>query len=177
MLLKERYLRGELRGKGAFRSLFVQAEEGLGQGAISGASPVTRELLSNLRVHEFRAKRRDNGQRFAQLFSRIDGLEVISPEVVPGGQVLFGGLVLFSSARLRDLARQQLIQRGVYPAVLWPLSGEVDVPEGSYEKSFAARSLSFHVDGRYDRDDMERLAGVMQRVLSEVTKDRAIADE
>jgi hypothetical protein len=168
MLLKERYLQGELKGKGAFRSLFVEAEEALGQGVISGASPVTRELLPSLSVNRFRAQRKANGQHFAELFSGTEGAEVISPKAVPQGQVLFGGLVLFSSSSKRDLVRQKVIQQGVYPAVLWPLSDEIGLLDDSYEKVFAARSLFFHVDGRYDRNDMERLTGVLRGVLSDI---------
>jgi hypothetical protein len=65
----------------------------------------------------------------------------------------------------RDAFERRLAESGIYAPVLWPISEEAAAAcENS--KSFSENMLTFWIDQRYDRFDMEHVAEVLSDELS-----------
>ena len=74
---------------------------------------------------------------------------------------MFSLVLLLESKERRDALRKDLIDKCVYPAILWK------VPESASEESkrFSERMLSIHCDGRYNEEDIKQLADILNKSL------------
>jgi len=96
----------------------------------------------------------------------VDGVDVLEPpidlDVVPYAVVVF----LDDPAR-RDRLQQHLVRNRVYPAVLWPIAEDSELPElPTSALDISRRILVLHCDGRYARDDLEQVARVLREGLT-----------
>lgn len=86
--------------------------------------------------------------------------------MVPGIERSFGGAPFSLPIKVddRDEVQRALAQKGVYAPVLWPICDEARAV-CPVSAEMADRMLSIPIDQRYDWDDMEDIACIMEEVL------------
>lgn len=155
MSLKSEYLRGKDVDKQEFLSLFVETEEVFSKIKIGGACMSTFLTCREIDYLSWRDLKLKNLNHIKPL------LKPRKCEVVDNA--IFSLLLKFKDKCERDSVRRELIERGVYGAILWPDVYEIE--PGSPEKRWGDRMLSLHVDGRYTLQDMECLAEILNEVI------------
>ncbi len=156
-LLKGLYLQGHAIDKQAYLTLAAEAEAGIAEGEPVAISRVGEALLPTFPTAAWREQRRRNFEHGAALLSaplaeRGHQLLLPAPEAVP-----FGFTVCFASGEVRDRARRALIERAVYPAILWDLSAPV-VPLDERAVALSQRTFTLHCDYRSNLADIDRVA-------------------
>ena len=97
--------------------------------------------------------------RKLKTISNKTGVRIIKPE--SDGCYPFSLMLLFDDASKRERVKKRLIEKRVYPAILW------DIPK-SREKEVLKVSrgvLSIHCDGRYSTHDIMQLKTIIESVL------------
>ncbi|HSD29180.1 MAG TPA: hypothetical protein VLL75_17900 [Vicinamibacteria bacterium] len=158
MAWKRQYLEGLPLDKETYRARAIAAEVAIGTGEISGITPLSRERLPALPGRAWRDRRARNLAAFRSALGEVPGVRVL--------EAPFAATLVFDAADRREQVRAALVAARAYPAVLWPLEGDVhpDVPAGHRELS--RRVLSLHCDFRYGEHDMERVAEAVRRAGS-----------
>lgn len=157
MVLKRAYLRGLDVSKNAYRRLFAAGESAIASGAPTGIGTFSGQMIAAFPTRAWREQRRRNFWALREALRRGTGLSVLVPE---RDDLCPFSLVLVSETETtRDALREHLIRNHVYPAVLWPISGERDGLGRAGDLS--RRVLSVHCDHRYDVDDIAKLAAVI----------------
>ncbi|MEP6651730.1 MAG: hypothetical protein ABJA82_00135 [Myxococcales bacterium] len=166
MLLKAAYLEG-VGGQGriaknTFRDLLASGEEQMGAGPLSGISPLSAAALALVDGGLASELRRRNHAAFVSCLSELkDPLPMAAVEEAAP----FAVSLIFSTRQRRDQARTRLIERGVYPSVLWSLD-EPQLPAISAEHiELAGRMLAIACDARYAPGDMEWAAARLLEAL------------
>lgn len=159
MDLKARFLAGAAVDKEEFRQLAIAGEAKIAEGEVSAMTAETRALLPTFPWSAWRERRRRNFRWLAERLARHAWLRVLRPlseECVP-----FSVVIVVDTAELRERVRAKLIERRVYPAVLWPLEASVlPVPPEAIDLS--RRVLSLHCDMRYGEEDLRRVAAIVE---------------
>lgn len=155
MALKRSYLSGGDVDKSAFRALAVEGEAALGQGAISGILPLSQIMLEAMPIDAWRRKRRENVEAFREALGKEAGVEVIGPEDV---EAPFAVILRVPDRKLRDALRTRLFGDAIYPAVLWPFDAKRRSSLPFEDLHFSDTTMALHVDARYGRADMYRVA-------------------
>ena len=75
---------------------------------------------------------------------------------------MFSLIILTDSKKERAKLRTHLIEHQVYPAILWTIPME---SVNKKVKEFSERMLSIHCDGRYNKDDIVKLADIINQSL------------
>ena len=159
MEMKAAYLRGEDVSKDEFRKLFVKTEEWFDHAEPSVIDERTKELVSRkFDVNLWFSAKRKNWVLLSSLIDK-EHCDVIYAE--SESCTMFSLVLLLGSKERRDALRKELIERCVYPAVLW------NVPEeaSTTSKDFSQRMLSIHCDGRYSEEDIRQLANILNQAL------------
>lgn len=154
MMLKAMYLSGLPVDKEHYRSLALRGERALSYPAISAMTDVSRGVVDSYPLVDWWQRRRDNHSQLAQALGTRSWGQVLKP--APGAVPFSFPFVVDTSER-RERMRTRLIGADIYPTVHWPLEQTV-VPVGSEARDISRRLLSIHCDGRYDADDMARVA-------------------
>lgn len=156
MTMKSAYLAGADVSKASFRTLLERGEERLAASPHSGISDWSRAIVRCADLAAVLGPRGENVNAFFEAWPDPVGVDLIrTPAYVV--------LVAKSSAQ-RDRVRKRLIERSVYPAVLWPL------PEGGVpgrHLDFSHRILNIHADFRYTCADMRRVARLTAEAVQE----------
>jgi len=163
MSLKALYLEGLPLSKSAFRELALGGEEWIAEGPVSSAPRWVEELLAALPVGAWRLQRQRNHEALRGLVPVDRGLRVLRAEAADAVPLCVP--LVFDSARVRDRVRRALLERAVYPTVLWPL--ERPVLEGVSERavSLGQRILCLPCDWRYGPADLARVAEALAASL------------
>ena len=156
MLLKSLYLRGHAVAKGDFRDLLIEGEKRIATGVISGMTLATHALIACLPTDHWREQRLINFETLAQVLEVTCAYRVLRPE--RQGCVPFNATVVADTPKQREALRVGLIDRRVYPAVLWSLEMPVVGGIPSAHVDLSRRILSLHCDTRYSEDDLNRVA-------------------
>jgi hypothetical protein len=156
MLRKARYLEGADPDKPGFLTEAVAGERSIGR-RISGATELTKSMLSTIPADRWRAKRAEN-------LGILSTMLPMRPLDARSGGVPLGACLVFADQSTRDQLRESLIVQQVYPAVLWPL--EDSAWTDAEARSFSARSLLVHCDHRYVASEMERVGRVVTDALA-----------
>ena len=159
MVLKTAYLRGFDLAKTSFLDRLRAGESGLGASAsVSGVSGLTRHLAPAMDARRWLDLRASNRRRFAEVFGEAVGGFHLLPH--PAFAVLVA-----PHGGARDRLRDALIAADIYPAVLWDLP----IPHApERHRDLSERVLVLHVDGRYDPQQIERLADVVVKTAGQV---------
>ena len=152
MLLKRWYLQGRAVEKNEYRECAVRGETNLPKGSPSRISDVSLAILRAMPVDAWRERRRSNWRVLSEHLEHL-GLSVLQPDSEKCTP--FSLICQFSDKVTRERVRAGLIQRGVYPAVLWPMDAE-DWSSRS-ARALSERMLSIHCDMRYTARDMARV--------------------
>ncbi|MEJ5341837.1 MAG: hypothetical protein WHT09_09740 [Thermogutta sp.] len=154
MLLKAEYLRGGSVEKSLFRSLQTSGENLFKTLPLSKPLEITSHLLDRLPWDQWRSKRRVNVEYLAGLLRTIKQVEVLNPPRM-AESCSFGVVIRCPTNSVRDQLRQYLIERQIYPAVLWPKN--CHMMNDCQAVEFSERILFFHADFRYEVTDLERV--------------------
>ncbi|MGM0577360.1 MAG: hypothetical protein ACQEXJ_16670 [Myxococcota bacterium] len=155
MVLKGLYLDGHPVEKDAFRRLAMAGEDDIARGEISAVTEATRALLRTFPVNAWREVRRANHALLAARLGDARGVTVLRGD---GRSCPFSAILVFDSGRARDAVKRHLIDRSIYPAVLWPLDEPVLEGLERADLSLSRRVLSLHCDMRYGASDLDRVA-------------------
>ena len=157
MQMKSDYLNGALSNKEEFRRLYVETEEWFDTAELSSLDDKSKEYIALFDINLWQGAKRRNWMLLHSMLS--DKIEILQPE--DDSCTMFSMVVLAESQKQRDLIRQKLIERAVYPAILW------QVPKTANEKvqDFSHRMLSIHCDGRYNEDNIRQLADIVNQAI------------
>lgn len=127
-------------------------------GDVSRATDATAAALSAFDLTARWERRDENRAAFARRLGE-HGLGSDDGLLLASGRTF--AVLLAPDLRSRDLLRTGLVERRVYPAVLWP---QPDAGADSPERRFSERCLMLHVDARYGPEDLRRVADIVADV-------------
>lgn len=157
MQMKRNYIDGTFQDKESFRKLFVETEEWFDSAEPSLIDKQSREYIEGLDINAWIGAKRMNWQMLRSLLS--DKIQILRPE--DDSCTMFSMIILTENKEDREALRKRLIEDSVYPAILW------QVPEtaNAVVKDFSCRMLSIHCDGRYDKEDIQQLANIVNQAI------------
>lgn len=155
MKMKAGYLRGEAVEKEAFRKKYLETKDWFDVAEPTAIDRRTREFLGQLDINAWQGAKRRNWE----LLRSSVNVKCLLPE--DDNCTPFSLVVMAESHQERERLRKRLIERAVYPAVLWNVPDTVsrDV------KDFSERMLSIHCDGRYTKDDIRQLTVIINEAI------------
>ena len=153
MKKKSLYLENIFDDKSEFRNDMILTEEMFDGMGFSAIDDETREYLSRFDIVQWYRQRKTNWSSLVDAHS--DVMTVLEPESRDCNP--FSWTILFEEESERNDFRSYLIDRSIYPAILW------NVPEtkNSEAVSFSKRMLSLHCDGRYNEESMAQLSEII----------------
>jgi hypothetical protein len=162
MILKALYLQGRAIPKQTFRWLATAGERDISAGEISAIEPISTAIIDGMTCLSWREQRRANFLHLSRTLADLASLSVLHPR--DSTMCPFSVILVCEDGNMRDALKAGLIERDVYPAVLWPLKkSSAAIPEESI--TLSERMLSLHCDGRYSIRDMDRVAALINESL------------
>lgn len=159
MEMKAAYLRGDDVSKDEFRKKYTETEEWFDTAEPTLIDERTSEFVcKQFDLNLWLGAKRKNWALLNSLVSK-DYCKLLKAE--HESCTMFSLVLLLDSKEKRDTLRKDLIDKCVYPAILW------NVPETASEASrdFSQRMLSIHCDGRYTEEDISQLAIILNQAL------------
>jgi hypothetical protein len=159
MEMKAAYIDEEEVSKDEFRKKYKETEEWFDQAEPTRIDKRSEKFVSEqFDINLWLGAKRKNWTLLSGLVDK-GHCEVLTPE--HESCTMFSLILLMESKEKRDALRRELIDKCVYPAILW------NVPEeaSAASQDFSQRMLSIHCDGRYTEDDIWQLAGILNEVL------------
>ncbi|MDR1055978.1 MAG: hypothetical protein LBL90_09220 [Prevotellaceae bacterium] len=158
MLLKTLYLKGYNIDKDMFRKIFMSTEKQFSELHISDISEISHNVVNFMRKENWHCKKKENWKLLSQIEIKND-VVIIKPEDSQCNS--FSLMLFFETYEKREEVKKMLIERYIYPAVLWPL------PDSCPEKiiNWSNRMLSVHCDGRYNKNDITELKSRIEDIL------------
>ena len=155
MQTKTDYLEDIVSDKQLYRKLFLETEDWFNLSEPSMIDKKSKNYIEYFDISDWQATKRKNWQ----LLYHLVETEVLIPEnekCTP-----FSFIILTNNTEERDLLRKRLLEKSVYPAILWNVPNST-TPEN---KDFSHRMLSIHCDGRYTEKDIRQLAIILNTSL------------
>lgn len=157
MKLKTKYLAGEKVQKAAFRAGFVDTEPYFDTAPVCALDECSKEYLRSFDIQDWYKRKRDNWDLLRDI--NKDGVKVLGMESYDCNP--FSLVLVFDDPTERNRVRKALIERQIYPAVLWNIPAS---SEGEIYK-FSRGMLSIHCDARYTREDIMTMRSIIESVL------------
>lgn len=158
MLAKRLYLQGEFDHKDVFREWFGASETDFTDAGLWGISSYSLEILQAFDVAGWRQQRAENHRLLSEAITRSD-IKVMHRG--RSGASPMGLVMLLPNHQAREVLRAHLIAHQIYPVVYWPSIPEIPTELAVHARDFVDRMLFLHMDGRYGKDDMQRIAKVI----------------
>jgi hypothetical protein len=157
MNLKTRYLAGEDVEKSAFREGYVDTEDYFDTAPVCAIDDTSREYLRTFDIQDWYRRKRENWEILREI--KKDGVKVLKPEDY--GCYPFSLILQFDDINKRDIVRKALIEKCIYPAILWsvPLTGDGE------RFVFSRTMLSIHCDARYSQEDILTMKSIIESIL------------
>lgn len=158
MEIKADYIVGKNVKKDTYRKLYIDTENCFNHLDMSTIDKRSLVYLSKFDIKEWLFTKKNNWILLRSLISIP--YEILTPEKEQGK--MFSLILLTNSKKERDMLRSKLIEKQIYPAILW------SIPEDNKHtkvKDFSERMISIHCDGRYCKDDMIILANIINQSL------------
>lgn len=142
--------------KKVFRELYIATENALPDLDIASIDNRGMKTLRQMDLNAWYNQKKRNWKRLTSLLN--DNIEYLIPK--DESCTPFSLVLKTLDIEERERIRQKLVQKTVYPAVLWR------VPEHSSMevKVLSDCLLSIHCDGRYSEEDMDVLANIINEV-------------
>ncbi|MFZ4929995.1 hypothetical protein [Chryseobacterium sp. Mn2064] len=158
MFLKADYMKGENVEKSDFRKLYLDSESMFGNLEIQGKLPEFGErLIHSIPLNSINLAKRENYKILQEKLSeKFHLLNVLTDTM----ETPLGLILLMDNKEERDRFRSYLIEKSVYPAVLWPNQEEADAV------AFSEKFMFLHCDFRYNQEDIEHLATILNSYYS-----------
>ena len=159
MEMKASYLAEDDVCKEEFRYKFTETEKWFDSAEPALIDKRSREFVAKL--FDFKLwfeTKRNNWLLLNELLNK-DFCHVVKPE--QESCTMFSLVLLMENKEKRDCIKKRLIEKSVYPAILWylPKTASKD------SRDFSERMLSVHYDGRYSEDDVRQLAYILNNTL------------
>lgn len=151
MILKSAYLNGDPVNKEAYLKGFRECEEMVSCLKMSSVDNKSKKFIESFDFNKFNSIKLENWKALTtQLKPEI---KILWPE--KEGDIPFSLILSFHTYSHLLEIRKALIDKNIYPAILWP-QPEMDELQDNY--------LSIHCDGRYNTSDMEYIAKTINEV-------------
>jgi len=158
MRLKSRYLAGENVEKAAFRVGFVDTEDYFDRAEVCALDKESQRYLKTFDVREWYNRKRENWELLCDING--EGVKVLRPESM--GCYPFSLVLVFTSGDDRDGVRKALIERQIYPAILWNIP---HCPANGEGFKMSNGMLSIHCDARYTKEEILQMKGIIESIL------------
>ena len=157
MKLKARYLAGEDVEKQAFRAGFVDTEVFFDRAELCALDAESQKFLQSFDIRDWYNRKWENWKLLCDI--KKDGVRVLKPE--NRGCYPFSLILVFTTGDERDRVRKALIEKQIYPAILW------NVPETSDGEVYGISRgmLSIHCDARYTKEDILQMKSIIESTL------------
>lgn len=157
MRLKTQYLAGEAVEKSSFRNGFVKTEGFFNTASVSSLDHQSYSFLSRFGIENWFLRKRENWGELQDI-NKV-GVHILEPENV--WCYPFSLILCFDSLLERERVRSALIEKSIYPAILW------DIPTTKVEEisKFSKGMLSIHCDARYSITDIQRMKFIIESIL------------
>ena len=171
MFLKSLYLNQQGIEKDIFRQLLISGEKDISSGSISDMTDWSKNLLQVFPVDSWRETRRINHRNLSNELDDIPWLSILG-NINLHDRCPFSLVMLIDTVERRNFIFAELINSGIYPAILWPLEQSIitDIP-GKYI-DLSRRILSIHCDMRYDLSDMKYVGKQIRKIGNEFSDGR-----
>ena len=157
MKLKTSYLAGEDVEKSVFRAGYVDTEDYFDTAGVCAIDESSREYLRTFDIQDWYRRKRENWEILRDI--KKDGVKVLKLEDY--GCYPFSLILQFDDIDKRDSVRKALIEKCIYPAILWSVpptgDGEIFV--------FSRTMLSIHCDARYSKEDILTMKSIIESIL------------
>lgn len=153
MRLKTSFLDNKIFDKTEFRNIMVTTEDQFDSLELSALDPETVDYLGHFDVGLWLKGKQKNWTVLKDV--KTGSFNVLLPETEDCTP--FSLILLFKNEEERNRYRMALIEKNVFPAILW------SIPSGkqSVVADFSRRMLSIHCDARYCSDDLFRLRSII----------------
>lgn len=157
MRLKACYLNGENVEKAAFRSGFVDTEEYFDRAEVCALDAESQKFLQLFDIRDWYKRKWENWELLRDI--KKDGVRVLQPE--KKGCYPFSLILVFELEDERNRVRKALIEKQVYPAILW------SVPPSYYGEisQMSGGMLSIHCDARYTKEEILQMKSIIESTL------------
>lgn len=154
MLLKSRYLRGEMQEKDVFRNLLIEAEHSFENlETFVSLSCAVKEYMSGLDIQGMISSKKQNALLIKDLLEESTSFDILTaPEATEYALIL-----KFTDIQSRDNLKKYLIRNSIYPFVLWP----DQLKEA--DKHIEDTLLFVHIDFRYSEADIRYIADIINK--------------
>lgn len=157
MRQKERYLAGKPVEKTVFRAGYVNTEAYFDTAQVCALDKQSTEYLRSFNIHNWYEQKLENWKMLKDI--RKDSVRVLYPE--NPACYPFSLILMFDFIDDRERVRKALIDKQVYPAVLW----NIPLPTESEIFKISRGMLSIHCDGRYKAADIQQLKTIIESVI------------
>lgn len=151
MRMKTLFLKNEIGDKSEFRNDLVTTEAEFDVMNVSAIDIETSDYLIQFDIDQWYKQKRVNREILKETSNPSFSFTIVEPE--DSGCNPFSMTLLFDNVTERNVFREYLINRSVYPAILWAIP---ETPSPNV-KDFSERMLSIHCDGRYNRYEIMQL--------------------
>jgi hypothetical protein len=158
MKLKREFLLNNEGNKNKFRELFIETEAAFDSLPISDITEECKAYISGFDIRGWMNHKKRNWEILSNFNAKR--VQKLLPE--GDGCNIFSFIFLLRSAEEREIVRQMLISKSLYPVVLWK------IPEGfsEYSVDFSNRMLSIPCDARYKPDDILTMREILEMTLT-----------
>lgn len=157
MRMKSRYLAGEDVDKAEFRSVFIDTEGFYDTASVCSLDKNSQDYLASFDIADWYRRKLVNWDILRSIDK--EGIKILKPD--DSGCNPFSLIMLFDSEERRGFVRQKLIDKQVYPAVLWSIPGK----SAGEAFEFSCRMLSIHCDGRYSPEEILHMKLILDSIL------------
>lgn len=158
MKLKARYLAGEDVEKAAFRAGFVDTEEYFDRAEVCALDAGSQEFLKAFDIRDWYNRKWENWELLRDI--KKEGVRVLRPE--NRGCYPFSLILVFMTGEKRNRVRKALIEKQVYPAILWSIP---HCPADGELFQFSNGMLSIHCDARYTKEEILQMKSIIESIL------------
>ncbi|WP_164742419.1 hypothetical protein [Pseudidiomarina mangrovi] len=155
MSTKSLYLQNKVAEKNGFLNTFSECESAFGDVRNPSGSVMPDKQLSHLDMTYYLGARRQNNKLLASILSdSFCYVELIDDDVF--------FIIGFKDNNAREQVKKSLIEKDVYPAVLWPVDDQYMTEA---DKVFSQRMLVIPTDFRYGEHEIFLLAKILKQAL------------
>lgn len=158
MKLKAHYLAGEDVDKAAFRAGFVDTEEYFDRAEVCALDAESQRFLRSFDIRDWYKRKWENWELLQDI--KKDCVRVLRPE--NRGCYPFSLILVFMTGEERNRVRKALIEKQVYPAILWSIP---HCPADGELFQFSNGMLSIHCDARYTKEDILQMKSIIESTL------------
>lgn len=149
--------------KDTYLSGFRRAEQILDEDVKPYRIDKTSEMIiKNIEIEELENSRKTNFEFLLKYLDEVKGIEVIFNNVENNVTPMFFPVYVCGN---RDKLRSDLIDKGIYCPIHWPIPDQLDDHLNSTTKDIYDSILSIPCDQRYCIDDMRRIINAIKELI------------